>query len=348
MTIVPRTWPGWCHLIDGGMSVTIAALYQFVRFDDPARLRGPLAEVCDQGAVRGTLLLAKEGINGTIAGPDAAIHSVLGHIRGLPGCTDLEVKLSHADEMPFLRMKVRIKSEIVTMGQPDVDPLRAVGTYVEPQDWNDLISADDVAVIDTRNAYEVAIGTFKGAVDPETESFRDFPTWWQKNSHRYAGQKVAMFCTGGIRCEKATNYLLGQGVDQVYHLRGGILKYLEHVPETDSLWQGSCFVFDNRVSVEHGLAQGEHVLCHACRRPLAKADLTHPAYERGVSCHQCIDECSDHDRARFRDRQRQIDLAAARGETHLGAQGSGGRRIDCDPDQAQAEMGAGTKALAKR
>ena len=200
-------------------------------------------------------------------------------------------------------MKVRLKKVIVTMGQPDVDPVSRVGNYVDPADWNALISAPDVAVIDTRNDYEVAIGTFEGAVDPETKSFGEFPEWWEKNKQRFHNKKIAMFCTGGIRCEKSTNYLLGQGVEDVYHLKGGILKYLEDVPKEDSKWDGECFVFDGRVSVGHGLEEGPHILCHACRRPIVPADCAHPAFEQGVSCHQCIDETTEDDKARFRERQ---------------------------------------------
>ena len=295
----------------------IAALYHFMRFADPAALKAPLAKLCCNEGVKGTLLLAHEGINGTIAGPEAGIGRVLDHIRALPGCADLEWKESWSDHPPFARMKVRLKREIVTMGQPDVDPKARVGHYVEPAEWNALIRDPEVAVIDTRNDYEVAIGTFEGAVDPETASFRDFPAWWEANKHRFHNKKIAMFCTGGIRCEKSTNYLLGQGVEDVYHLKGGILKYLEEVPQEQSTWQGECFVFDNRVSVGHGLEEGPHLLCHGCRRPILPQDQARPEYEAGVSCHQCIDETSEADKARFRERQKQIALARARGETHL-------------------------------
>lgn len=297
---------------------TVAALYHFTRFDDPATIKPGLAQLCCTRGVTGTLLLAREGINGTIAGSRDAIDAVLAHIRALPGCAGLEWKESTASAPPFARMKVRLKREIVTMGQPDVDPLARVGHYIEPADWNALITAPDVAVIDTRNDYEVAIGTFQGAVDPETASFRDFPAWWEANRHRFHNKRIAMFCTGGIRCEKSTNYLLGQGVDQVYHLKGGILKYLEEVPEADSTWQGECFVFDRRVSVGHGLKEGPQLLCHACRRPILPEDRNHPAFEEGVACHHCVDETTPADKARFRERQKQIALARARGEAHLG------------------------------
>ena len=297
---------------------TIAALYHFTTFDAPEEIREPLLEVCLENDVIGTLLLAREGINGTIAGPSAGIEAVLAHVRALPGCADLEWKESWSEEPPFPRMKVRLKREIVTMGQPDVDPRAHVGNYVEAKDWNDLIREPDVAVIDTRNDYEVAIGTFEGAVDPKTESFRDFPAWWEENKDRFHNKRIAMFCTGGIRCEKSTNYLLGQGVEDVFHLKGGILKYLEEVPEEESTWEGSCFVFDGRVSVGHGLKPGPHDLCHACRQPILPIDKSHPAYESGVSCHQCADKTSDADKARFRERQKQIALAKARGEVHIG------------------------------
>jgi UPF0176 protein len=297
---------------------TVAALYHFTRFDDPTALRGPLLDLCKSKGIMGTLLLAKEGINGTIAGPRAGIDAVLAHIRALPGCADLEHKESTASTPPFHRMKVRLKKEIVTMGQPDVDPVSRVGNYVDPADWNDLISAPDVAVIDTRNDYEVAIGTFEGAVDPETKSFGEFPEWWEKNKHRFHNKRIAMFCTGGIRCEKSTNYLMGQGVQDVYHLKGGILKYLEEVPQDQSKWDGECFVFDARVSVGHGLEEGPHILCHACRRPLRPEDRDNPAFEQGVSCHQCIDETSEADKGRFRERQKQMQLAKERGTHHIG------------------------------
>lgn len=297
---------------------TVAALYHFTRLADPGALRSPLDSLARAQGVRGTLLLAQEGVNGTIAGTRDGIDAVLAHIRALPGCADLEWKESRAETQPFLRLKVRLKREIVTMGQPDVDPTRSKGRYVAPADWNALIAAPDVAVIDTRNDYETEIGTFRGAITPQTPTFRDFPAWWQANAQHFAGKRIAMFCTGGIRCEKSTNYLLSQGVEQVFHLKGGILKYLEEVPDDESAWEGACFVFDNRVSVTHGLARGEHELCHACRRPVGIIDRSAVGYEPGVSCPACIDRISDADRARFRERQRQIDLARARGQAHLG------------------------------
>ncbi len=296
---------------------TVAALYHFTRLPDPDAYRVALHDACLRNGVTGTLLLAPEGINGTIAGPDAGIATILDMIRALPGCAELDWKRSTATRRPFVRMKVRLKKEIVTMGQPDVDPRARTGHYVDPSDWNALISAPDVAVIDTRNDYEVAIGSFDGAVDPQTASFRDFPAWWDANRDRFHNKRIAMFCTGGIRCEKSTNYLLGQGVEEVYHLKGGILKYLEEVPEAQSRWHGDCFVFDGRVSVGHGLTEGPHDLCHACRRPILPGDRARPEYEEGVACHLCSGQTSPNDKARFRERQKQIALARARGERHL-------------------------------
>ncbi|WP_367273977.1 rhodanese-related sulfurtransferase [Erythrobacter sp.] len=301
--------------------IQVAALYRFTPFPDPEALRAPLLAACEAHGIKGTLLLAREGINGTIAGSDNALASVLGHIRKLPGCADLDVKYSNAPEMPFHRMKVRVKREIVTMGEPDIDPTLSAGHYVDPHDWNALIADPDTIVIDTRNDYEVAVGTFAGAVDPQTPSFRDFPAWFREHRDELLDgkKKVAMFCTGGIRCEKSTSFLRAEGIDEVYHLKGGILKYLEHVPETESLWQGECFVFDERVTVRHGLEQGTFQLCRACRRPLDAAALAHPDYEDGVSCPACIDERTPEQRAGYAERQRQEALAKARGELHVGA-----------------------------
>ncbi|MBD3731020.1 MAG: rhodanese-related sulfurtransferase [Sphingomonadales bacterium] len=304
-----------------GRPVTVAALYKFTPFADPAALRDPLLAACEELGIFGTLLLAREGINGTIAGGENAIAAILGQIRALPGCAALEVKFSHADAMPFHRMKVRMKREIVTMGEPDIDPTASVGTYVEPQDWNALIADPDTVVIDTRNDYEVAIGTFRGAVDPHTASFRDFPAWFR--THRdelLEGRKrVAMFCTGGIRCEKSTAFLKAEGVEEVYHLKGGILKYLEQTPAAQSSWEGECFVFDERVAVGHGLAQGSYGLCRACRYPLSEADRAVPAFVEGVSCPHCIEQRDEAQRARYAERQKQEDLARRRGVAHVGA-----------------------------
>ncbi len=294
--------------------LTVAALYKFTQFSDPGGIKPALLETCNQNGVRGSLLLAPEGINGTIAGSRNGIDVALNYIRSLPGCSDLEWKESPARVMPFRKMKVRLKREIVTMGQPDVDPRASVGNYVSPDDWNELIKAPDVAVIDTRNDYEVSIGTFEGAIDPKTKSFGEFPAWWEKNMHRFHNKRIAMFCTGGIRCEKSTNYLLGQGVEDVFHLKGGILKYLEDMPEEQSTWRGECYVFDQRVSVGHGLKQGNFEMCHACGRPVSATDKADPLYEEDVACPTCHAEYSEEDRERFRERARQFALERARKE----------------------------------
>jgi UPF0176 protein len=296
----------------------VAALYHFVSVARFADLRAPLQALCEENSVRGTLLLAHEGINGTIAGRAAGIRTVLSFLRSQPEFAGLEHKESHASEMPFLRMKVRLKKEIVTMGVEDIDPTRSVGTYVDPQDWNALISDPDTIVIDTRNDYETAIGVFRGAVDPNTKTFREFPDWVRNNTGLHNKPKIAMYCTGGIRCEKATAFMKAEGFEEVYHLKGGILKYLEEVPPEESLWEGACFVFDERVSVLHGLEEGEHKLCRACRHPLTAEEITSPLYEAGVSCPHCHAARSEDDRLRFRQRQKQMDLARKRGERHLG------------------------------
>jgi UPF0176 protein len=303
--------------------VRVAALYQFTRFDDPAAIRGPLLALCAAQGVKGTLLLAREGINGTIAGSHAAIDAVLDHVRALPGCAAIDVKFSHAAAMPFHRMKVRLRREIVTMGQPDIDPLAGVGHYVAPAEWNDLIADADTVLIDTRNDYEVAIGTFRGAIDPQTRSFSEFPDWFRAKRAEIEAQgrtpKIAMFCTGGIRCEKSTAFAKAEGVEQVYHLKGGILAYLEQVPQDASLWDGECFVFDERVAVKHGLEVGEHVLCRACRMPVSPEARESADYVEGVSCPACIGTRTEEQRASYAERHRQAQLAAARGEAHVGA-----------------------------
>jgi UPF0176 protein len=285
-------------------------------------MRAPLENLCRAQGVRGTLLLAPEGINGTIAGSNEGVAVVLSYIRGLPGCDDLEVKLSSASTLPFHRMKVRLKREIVTMGEPDIDPRASSGTYVEAHEWNELISDPDTIVIDTRNKYEVAVGTFDGAIDPKTSSFREFPGWFRSVREGLLGSgkqpKVAMFCTGGIRCEKSTAFLKQEGVEDVYLLKGGILKYLETIPAEDSLWRGECFLFDQRVTIGQGLAPGTHELCHACRRPLSTQDLASPLYEAGVSCGACHAERTEEQRASYSERHRQEMLAILRGRTHVG------------------------------
>ena len=300
--------------------VRVAALYRFARLDAFETLRAPLAAFCCGRGIKGTLLLAHEGINGTVAGSEAAIAALIGHLESIGGLAGLEVKYSAAAAMPFHRMKVRLKREIVTMGVEDLDPATSAGTYVAPAVWNALISDTDTIVIDTRNAYEVSIGSFKGAVDPATASFREFPAWVEQHRAELEGRKVAMFCTGGIRCEKATAYVKSLGFEDVFHLKGGILKYLEEVPTGQSLWQGECFVFDERVSVSHGLAEGEAELCRACRHPLTVVDRLSPKYAAGVSCPHCFEARSDEDRVRYAERQRQVELAEARGKgPHIGS-----------------------------
>lgn len=301
------------------MTTRVAALYHFTRIEDPAARRQPLLELCLELDLLGTLLLAHEGINGTVAGPEASITALIAHLESWEEINGLEVKYSAASKKGFLRMKVRLKNEIVTMGKPDINPNVSVGTYVEPKDWNALISRQDVMLVDTRNIYETRIGQFKNAVDPETETFRAFPDWADRLANdpdRPA--KVAMYCTGGIRCEKASAYMKQIGFDDVYHLKGGILKYLEEVPEDDSLWEGECFVFDERVSLKHGLEEGDYELCFACKDPISEADRAMEGFEEGVSCHRCITTYSPQQQDKFRERQRQIKLAEERGDAHLG------------------------------
>ena len=302
----------------------VAALYKFVRLDDPAALRAPLQAVCREAGLCGTLLLAREGVNGTVSGRRAGIVRLLDWFAADNRTGPVPAKFSFSAEPPFYRMKVRLKQEIVTMGEPDVDPAGRVGTYIKPQDWNALIRDPDTLVIDTRNDYEIAIGKFENAVDPGTRSFRDFPQWVRDNLDALPAGKqpknIAMYCTGGIRCEKATSYLVGKGYRNVFHLEGGILKYLEEVAENESAWQGECYVFDQRVAVRHGLQPGEYGMCRACRMPLSQQEMASPLYEEGVSCPKCHASHTAEQIARFRERQRQMELAAQRGEAHLGKQ----------------------------
>ncbi|MDO9358624.1 MAG: rhodanese-related sulfurtransferase [Polaromonas sp.] len=304
-----------------------AALYKFVSLPDFAALRAPLQAFCEAQDVRGTLLLAEEGINGTIAGPEAGVRAVLAHLRRDVRLVDLAHKESWSQKLPFYRMKVRLKREIVTLGVPGINPNEMAGQYVKPQDWNALIADPDVVVVDTRNDYEVGIGSFAGAVDPKTKSFSELPAWVAEQSApggllaEKDGKKprVAMFCTGGIRCEKSTAFMRTQGFDEVYHLEGGILKYLETVPEAESRWEGECFVFDERVSVVHGLATGHYGLCRACRDPISEADKLSPLYVPGVSCPACHGKKTDGQRRGFIERQRQVEYANRRRQPHIGA-----------------------------
>ena len=298
--------------------IVICALYKFTALDHYKSLREPLREFMEERGIRGTLLLAREGINGTVAGSGAAIEALLEKLQSDPCLADLDYKKSYDETNPFYRTKVRLKKEIVTLGVEGIDPLHTVGTYVEPGDWNDLISDPDTLLIDTRNDYEVGIGTFRNAINPQTESFREFPEYVEKHLDPARHKKVAMYCTGGIRCEKSTAYLKELGFENVYHLKGGILKYLEEVPQDESMWEGECFVFDNRVSVGHGLAAGEYDQCHACRMPITEEDKHSPFYETGVSCPHCHDRYSEERKKRFLERERQINLARDRGEEHIG------------------------------
>ena len=299
------------------------AFYKFVDLPDFSDLKAPLLACCEAQGVKGIILLAAEGINSTIAGPSAGIHAVLDYLKRDPRLANLEHKEAWSTKSPFYRMKVRLKREIVTLGVPGISPTVMAGTYVKPQDWNALISDPDVVVVDTRNDYEVGIGTFKGALDPQIKSFAQLPEWVAKTPalNPIAGKKpkVAMFCTGGIRCEKSTALLRAQGFEEVYHLEGGILNYLKTVPEAQSLWQGECFVFDERVSVGHGLAPGHHGLCRACRMPLIAADLASPLFEAGVSCPKCHATTRETQKNSARERQRQWEFAKARNQDHIGA-----------------------------
>ena len=294
--------------------IVVAALYQFVTLTDYVALREPLHQAMLAHDVKGTLLLAEEGINGTVAGSREGIDALLAWLKSDPRMAALEHKESYCDEQPFYRTKVKLKKEIVTLGVPGVDPNKTVGTYVKPQDWNAIISDPEVLVIDTRNDYEVAIGSFKRAIDPKTASFREFPEYVKQHFDPAVHKKVAMFCTGGIRCEKASSYMLNEGFAEVYHLQGGILKYLEEVPPEQSLWQGDCFVFDNRVTVRHDLTEGEYELCHACRQPVSAAERASEHYSPGISCPHCWDTLSETTRAKARERQKQIELARQRNE----------------------------------
>ena len=296
--------------------IIVAALYQFIALPDFRELQSRLKALCEAHKIKGIILLAEEGINGTVAGSKSAIDTLKSFLE--TRCNGLEYKESWADKMPFHRMKVRLKKEIVTLGVPEVNPCKKVGTYVEPQDWEDLISDPDVLVIDARNDYEVEIGRFSGALNPKTNAFTEFPKFAQtldKAKHR----RIAMYCTGGIRCEKASSYLLSQGFQEVYHLKGGILKYLETTPPENSLWEGECFVFDGRVAVSHGLQPGRFELCYGCRRPISEEEITSPLYERGVCCPHCCSTLTPEKRESARQRQRQEDLAKMRGKRHIGA-----------------------------
>ncbi|MDP5032751.1 MAG: rhodanese-related sulfurtransferase [Paraglaciecola sp.] len=296
----------------------VCALYKFVTLENYEALRLPLLSFMEERNIRGTLLLASEGINGTVSGTRQTIDELLAYLNSDPRLKPISFKESLDETQPFHRIKVKLKKEIVTMGVEGIDPLKTVGTYVQPSDWNALISDPEVLVIDTRNDYEIEIGTFTNAVNPNTESFREFPHYVKAHLDPAKNKKVAMFCTGGIRCEKSTAYLKEQGFAEVYHLEGGILKYLEEVPKEQSLWQGDCFVFDNRVAVNHDLEKSHYDQCYGCRLPITEEDKHSPQFEKGVSCPKCFGTHSEEQLARFREREKQVNLAKAREEEHLG------------------------------
>ncbi|WP_231759628.1 rhodanese-related sulfurtransferase [Microbulbifer elongatus] len=320
--------------------VVVCALYKFVTLENFESLREPLLQVMLDHEVRGTLLLAVEGINGTVAGSRGGIDALLAHLQSDPRLAPLDYKESYTREMPFLRSKVKLKREIVTMGVEGIDPRRTVGTYVKPEDWNALISDPEVLLIDTRNDYEYQVGTFQHAVNPNTTSFREFPEYVKQHLDPQKHKKVAMFCTGGIRCEKSTAYLKEQGFDEVYHLQGGILKYLEEVPKDETLWKGECFVFDDRVTVNHDLERGSYAQCNACRMPITEDEMASELFEQGVSCPHCHDKVSEADKSRFREREKQIQLARIRGEQHLGEDAKAATRNRRQQKQAQRRQQA--------
>ena len=299
-------------------NITIVSLYKFVNIEDPEAFRSELLEESKKFDIKGTFIVAAEGINGTVAGTADNISSILDYLRKDERFSDVECKYSYDDKVPFYRMKVKVKDELIPIGVDGVDPLKAVGTYVDPNDWNNLIEDPDVLLIDVRNDYEIEVGSFKGAVNPGTDNFRVFPDYVENNLDPEKHTKVAMFCTGGIRCEKASSYMLGKGFSEVYHLKGGILKYLEDVPREESLWDGECFVFDNRTSVDHDLQNGIYDLCHNCRFPVSPEDMKSEQFEKGISCPRCYDTITPERRTSREERNRQIKLARERNQAHLG------------------------------
>lgn len=298
--------------------LTICALYKFTRLDDFEEIQDPLKIFLESLNIRGTLLLAKEGVNGTISGDNDSIMKSLDYLQKDERLVGLEYKFSYSEKPPFKRLKVKLKKEIVTLGVSNIDPIFSSGTYVKPADWNELINDPDVVLIDTRNNYEFEIGSFKGSINPNTETFREFPAYTKNNLEKYRDKKIAMFCTGGIRCEKSTAYLKSKGFENVFHLQGGILKYLEEVKEDESLWEGECFVFDDRVAVKHNLELGKYDQCHACRFPITDEDKEHPHYEKGASCPRCYGTKNSSQVSRYREREKQVQLAKSRGESHIG------------------------------
>ena len=298
----------------------VCALYKFVSLDNYKEIREPLTKVLESNGIKGTLLLAKEGINGTVSGSQEGIDTLLNWLNADERLNPISFKTSLHETQPFYRTKVKLKKEIVTMGVEGIDPLKTVGTYVKPSEWNELISDPEVLLIDTRNDYEIEIGTFENAINPNTDTFREFPQYVKDNLNPEKHKKVAMFCTGGIRCEKSTAYLKEQGFENVYHLEGGILQYLEDVPKEDTMWKGDCFVFDNRVAVNHDLEKSHYDQCYACRLPITEEDKQSDKYEAGVSCPKCYGTHSEEQIARFREREKQVNLAHERNEEHVGTE----------------------------
>ncbi len=326
--------------------IVVCAMYKFVTLENFEALREPLCAAMEDLGIKGTLLIAQEGINGTVAGSRDSIDNLLKWLHAEPRLSDIVTKESYTSELPFYRTKVKLKKEIVTMGVEGIDPKQVVGTYVKPKDWNALISDPDVVLVDTRNDYEVEIGTFKGALDPKTTTFREFPQYVKDNMDPAKQKKVAMFCTGGIRCEKSTAYLKEQGFEEVYHLEGGILKYLEEVPEKETLWEGECFVFDSRVAVNQALEKGQYDQCFACRMPITEVEMQHPHYEKGVSCHHCHGKHSAEQLKRFSEREKQSQLSKQRGEEHIGSDAA--EQMQQRRAQKQADKKAQQQAAKKR
>ena len=299
----------------------IAALYKFFSISKPELLQNKIRDRFKQLKIKGTILVGHEGINGTISGVDLAIDAAIDFLKKINGCSKLDVKYSESYEDPFIRLKIKLKQEIVTIGDTSIDPNKIVGNYVSPDEWNLLIQDEDTIVIDTRNNYEYSIGTFKNAINPNTQKFREFPDWVEKNNFSDEDKKskrVAMFCTGGIRCEKASSFMKDYGFAEVYHLKGGILKYLEDMPQENSLWEGECFVFDDRVSVNHNLQPGSYDMCHGCRMPITDQDKDSSKYIKGVACPNCFDKTTEEQKARYMSRQKQVDLAKSRNQKHIG------------------------------
>lgn len=297
----------------------VVSLYRFLHLEDPESFRDQLKDICVAEGLLGTLLVAGEGFNGTLAGSEKAVRVVMDWIRTYCGISEeLDARWTDADEAPFRKMRVKVKREIVTLGRPDILPHEKTGEHVDVERWNELIADPDVLVIDTRNHYEIEVGTFPGAIDPGNDSFREFPEFAKELAEQSTERPLAMFCTGGIRCEKATALMLELGFNEVYHLQGGILNYLSEVDAAENKWQGECFVFDTRVAVDQDLSEGGYVQCHACRRPLSTADMQSPDYREGVSCPLCVNEADADRLARLEERRKQVALAAARGETHIG------------------------------